>query len=383
MNILPLTRHAPVLREPGARNQARNSAKSHIQLNADFTLDSDIADLGDAFARGPIHEISFDVDADTGLDALAEVYAYRVFRAYRSVDSEKLKWGKLVLRFAHDAYVIVKNWGCGYIYASSSEKAEAILSEIQVVLGEVPRPEEAAFYMLRRDGGDIAVDAVRDIPDALSDEFVRLAYGDDAHAWISAFTQRTSERVGGLTILEGPPGTGKTSLISEMIHRLRKTHLFYVLPVSNDGILTSPDWVSFWQGQNRQHADRIKVVVLEDAERILLGGSGTERDAVAAVLNIADGLIGRMLKLHLICSVNARFETLDPAIQRPGRLMNYRRFTPIGRESAIALAALQGAPFTPHPDADEFTLAEILQPSPAPVRDRRSCIGFARASVAK
>jgi hypothetical protein len=116
---------------------------------------------------------------------------------------------------------------------------------------------------------------------------------------------------------------------------------------------------------------------MEDAERVLLGRSSSTRDAVAAVLNIADGLLGRMLRLHLICSINARFEDLDPAIQRPGRLMNYRQFGPIPATRAVELARKMNSAFVPHPEVDEFTLAEVLQPSPAQPRVERRRIGFA------
>ncbi len=378
MKTRTLTQFAPDMRGRGRSAVSANDVQSpQIRLNVDFPINEDIADFGDVFARGAIHTISFDVDSETALATLAEVYSYRVVRAYRFRDEEKLKWSRLVLRFAHDVFVVVRNWGGAHIYAGSADKAEALLAELTAVLGDVPKPEEPSFYMLRRDGEDIMAEAITNVPDALSDEFVRLAYGDDTTAWVDAFAQRTRSRTGGLTILEGPPGTGKTSLVSELIRQLRETHLFYVLPVCNDGSLTSPDWVSFWQGQNRIHSDRTKVVVMEDAERILLGRSSSERDAVASVLNIADGLLGRMLKLHLLCSVNARLDALDPAIQRPGRLMNYRRFAPMSRDRAVALAALQGAAFSPAADVEEFTLAEVLQPSPVEIKSPRRGIGFA------
>ena len=378
MKTRTLTQFAPDIRVRGRSAAPANDAQEpRLNLNVDLPLNEDIADFGDVFARGAIHTISFDVDGDTALATLAEVYAYRVVRAYRFRDEEKLKWSRLVLRFARDVFVIVRNWGAAHIYAGTAEKAEALLAELTTVLGDVPKPAEPAFYMLRREDGDITAEAITNMPDALSDEFVRLAYGDDAAAWVDSFTKRTRSRTGGLTILEGPPGTGKTSLVSELIRRLRETHLFYVLPVCNDGSLTSPDWVSFWQGQNRVHSDRTKVVVMEDAERILLGREPSERDAVASVLNIADGLLGRMLKLHLLCSVNARLDALDPAIQRPGRLMNYRRFAPMPRDRAVSLAALQGAAFSPAADVEEFTLAQVLQPSPVEPKTERRSIGFA------
>ncbi len=177
------------------------------------------------FAGGPVHQIQFDFDAQIALDTLAEVYSYRVFRAYRFADEGKLKWNRLVLRFARDAYVIAYACGWGRIFATRAEQVEAIFAEIHSVLGDAPKPELPAFYMLRHDGDEFTADAIPNLPEALSDEFIRLAYGDDAAEWMRTFGTRATAQVGGLTILEDPPGTGKTSIVSELIRRLKKTHL--------------------------------------------------------------------------------------------------------------------------------------------------------------
>ena len=98
---------------------------------------------------------------------------------------------------------------------------------------------------------------------------------------------------------------------------------------------------------------------------------------MSSVLNIADGLVGRMLRLHILCSVNARLEDLDPAIMRPGRLMNQRTFRRLRRPAAERLAELRALPFQPGEDCEEFALAEVLNPGVTkhPAKPR---IGFAR-----
>ncbi len=84
-----------------------------------------------------------------------------------------------------------------------------------------------------------------------------------------------------------------------------------MLPVARDGALSSPELVPFWQRQNVRHADRVKVIVMEDAERLLWHRGADNREAVSSLLNIADGLMGRMLRLHVICSVNARMRRIS------------------------------------------------------------------------
>ena len=54
-----------------------------------------------------------------------------------------------------------------------------------------------------------------------------------------------------------------------------------------------------------------------------------------------------MLRLSVICSVNSAMEDLNPAILRPGRLINYRYFAPLGRAAVTRLAALRGVEFAP------------------------------------
>ena len=184
---------------------------------------------------------------------------------------------------------------------------------------------------MRYDSCEIEADPIENLPEAVTDDFLRLCYGEDILDWVATFAEKTAARAGGLTIFDGPPGTGKTSLISQMIRRLEKTHVFYSLPVSQDRVLSAPELVPFWQKQNARHATHVKVIVMEDAERLLWRRNGDNREAVSSLLNIADGLMGRMLRLHVVCSVNARMEDLDPAVLRPGRLMNHRRFDPLSR----------------------------------------------------
>jgi hypothetical protein len=124
--------HAPVSDARSQRTSENKSAKAHVHLHAEFELESEIADLGDAFAGGPVHQIQFDFDAATGLDTLAEVYSYRVFRTYRSPDEGKLKWHHLVLRLARDAYAIAYGRGWGRIFAASAKQVEAIFDELHV-----------------------------------------------------------------------------------------------------------------------------------------------------------------------------------------------------------------------------------------------------------
>jgi hypothetical protein len=348
-----------------------------INFEGDWALHGIMSDLGVSYALSPFHRIGFEID-DAGIQALAEHYHDRVFRARKWFDHDKLSWTTLLLCFDEGAFVVAHGDGRNFaeVIAPQDCQVTELHSELRKVLQKEKKRVQPAFYMLRFDSGDFSADPIENVPEAVTDDFLRLCYGKDILAWIAGFGERTLARAGGLTILDGPPGTGKTSLITQMIRRLEQTHVFYALPVSQDGALSSPELVPFWQKQNARHSDRVKVIVMEDAERLLWRRNGDNREAVSSLLNIADGLMGKMLRLHVVCSVNARMEDLDPAILRPGRLMNQRRFGALGREVAEKVAAARNLPFNPRKPVETYTLAEVLNPGSYEAPPTKPRIGF-------
>jgi hypothetical protein len=205
---------------------------------------------------------------------------------------------------------------------------------------------------------------------------MKLYYGPDIDDWIQSFDQRTRNKIGGITILEGAPGTGKTTLVSQLVVRLAASHVFYVLPVGNDHALTSPELVPFWVRQSDLHPGKVKVIVMEDSERVLLRRDADNQNSISALLNIADGLMGRMLRLHLVCSLNGKLEEIDAAILRPGRLFSYRQFGLLSKENATAIARARGIRFEPSREREGFTLAEVLNPSAVKRPSKDARIGF-------
>ena len=348
-----------------------------ITFTGDWALHGIMSDLGVDLALSPFYRIGFDID-EAGIQLLSDRYRERVFRARQWFGDEKLTWTNLLLRFEDNAFLVAHGNGTNWaeIIAPRADQVRELHAEIRKLLQGENKPKRPAFFMLRYDYNDISADPIENLPEAVTDDFLRLCYGEDILEWVAEFAERTVSRAGGLTIFDGPPGTGKTSLISEMIRRLEKTHVFYSLPVSQDKALSSPELVPFWQKQNSRHADRVKVIVMEDAERLLWRRTGDNREAVSSLLNIADGLMGRMLRLHIICSVNAKMEDLDPAVLRPGRLMNHRRFEPLSREAAERLAADRGLAFTPNEWSEGYSLAEVLNPGSHELGNEKPAIGF-------
>jgi SpoVK/Ycf46/Vps4 family AAA+-type ATPase len=180
----------------------------------------------------------------------------------------------------------------------------------------------------------------------------------------------------GITIFRGPPGTGKTSYLRHLISTLSHTHRFYYLPLNAIRNLSSPEMVDFWLRLDRIPGEWKRIVVLEDAEELLMERTFDEQGKVSSMLNIGDGLMSDCLRMPLLCTVNCPLEKLDPAIRRPGRLTAVREFRRLDKKRAERIAASMKISL---PKQDDYSLAEIYRGNPW--RDdlmERSPIGFSR-----
>ena len=209
----------------------------------------------------------------------------------------------------------------------------------------------------------------------VSRETAHLYYGDGVLPWIDGWTSSLASRRYGLTVLTGQPGTGKTTLIRSLARWMAKTHMFYFMPASRFMAVDTGQVVSFWAEENQSSSLR-KVLILEDAESVLMRRSGANREHVASLLNLTDGMMGDALGLQVVCTLNCELSDLDPALLRPGRLLASRDFGPLSIAEAERLRShlkAEGPPI----EAPK-TLAELMNPGPAPVeaRPRKRTVGF-------
>jgi ATPase family associated with various cellular activities (AAA) len=192
------------------------------------------------------------------------------------------------------------------------------------------------------------------------DPDLELHYGSAFRAWHEQFVRRLKTPGSSVSVFRGDPGTGKTSYLRHLVHRLRRSHRFYYLPLSVYEVLAAPRAVEFWLRENDSYEDRIKVVIIEDAESLLMQRSSDNQERIADLLNISDGFLGELLKIHIICTMNAQIEKLDQALLRPGRLLTMREFKRLRRADAEKLAQAKGVTL---PVRDDYSLAEIYAAS--------------------
>jgi len=189
----------------------------------------------------------------------------------------------------------------------------------------------------------------------LPDEILDLHYGDNFSAWTKEFLAGLGET--GISIFRGDVGTGKTSFLRHVMSALAATHRFYFVPVDHVGILSSGGLTEFWKREHRDFPSATKVLVLEDAEALLASRGSKDHSAVSTILNLTDGLMSQLVRVHLLCTLNCSVESLDKAVIRPGRLRFFREFERLPRARAQQIAQHYGLTL---PDEKDYSLAEIF-----------------------
>ncbi len=117
----------------------------------------------------------------------------------------------------------------------------------------------------------------------------------------------------GIVLLHGLPGTGKTTYLRYLIGRIKKKILF-ISPAVAAGLL-NPDFIQLLI----ENPD--SVLIIEDAENIIMDRKLDAGSAVSNLLNISDGLLADCLNVQLICTFNSPLAMIDSALLRKGRLI--------------------------------------------------------------
>ncbi len=170
----------------------------------------------------------------------------------------------------------------------------------------------------------------------------------------------------GIVLLHGRPGTGKTSYLRYLCHHVRKPIIFITPQIAHE--LASPNFISFLA----EHQN--SVLVIEDAEHIIMEKNGGRSAVLSNLLNISDGLLSDCLKIQLICTFNCEVHKIDNALMRKGRLICCYEFKALVINSAKALSKKLG--FN-NSIEQAMTLAEIYNQNESSFEDvERKKIGF-------
>jgi hypothetical protein len=259
-------------------------------------------------------------------------------------------------------------------YAADRPTAAKAAHEFRERFAKKKSPSSGTYHLITHDNDCIGATEVQLAEgNPLEAGDLDLFYGDGFSDWSGSYQGILAEKKGGLALLEGPPGTGKTSFLRHLMRQLKDSHRFYFIPPANVGMLSDPEFIGFWRKQRKTHKDLGFVCVLEDAEGALMVRDTDNRRQVAAILNLTDGLMSDFLRLHIVCSINCASTAIDPALIRPGRLQAHRVFSRVDASTAQRIAAKAGREL---PLQSDYSLAEIFNADPMQRRETPR-VGFA------
>jgi hypothetical protein len=166
----------------------------------------------------------------------------------------------------------------------------------------------------------------------------------DAQSYMDEYLKSHSS----IMILNGHRGTGKSSLISNFISRNNLTTM-----TTYDQEVMKDDYFFI-----RFLTEDYDLMVLEDADLLLLSRLEHNNATIAKLLNVSDGIIDMTSKKIIITANLENKRDIDPAIMRPGRchsVIDFRKL--IGNEVDIACADMgKDRPG----DENEYSLAECF-----------------------
>lgn len=166
-------------------------------------------------------------------------------------------------------------------------------------------------------------------------------------------------RGGKLILLYGPPGTGKSTFLTSLAYEWRA---FADLHVISDpaNLLADHEYLNRVTFVPRK-GERWAVVLLEDSGSLF--SNDGQRDAgetrMSALLNQADGLLGKTSKTLWILTTNSPLSSLNEAVSRPGRCAAALELAAFDEAEAKAWFEAQERPDLAADVRGERTLAEL------------------------
>ncbi|BEG72484.1 hypothetical protein RVBP21_1120 [Pseudomonas phage BRkr] len=252
----------------------------------------------------------------------------------------------------------------GFTIYSTEEFAQKFKERFESVFDQT-RPPSIKRIRLNRQKDELyawsEVIATREYNDKLMAMYPFLTRSP-AETW-EAFAASDSN----ILLLIGPPGTGKSTFINEMV-RARGYDDRNVYLADQDSVLSHGDLTSFIRG-----VEDNSLIITEDSDKMVAKREDGNSN-MAGLLNATAGLVST--KTKIIISTNLpTLRDVDEALVRPGRafdILTFKTLTAEQANDARIANGLEPVDFV----GNNFTLAEALNTDAASSPRKANRIGF-------
>jgi len=191
-----------------------------------------------------------------------------------------------------------------------------------------------------------------------------LNYNPDFKNIHDLISERLSvDKSKGLVLLHGIAGTGKTNYIRYLIHKLKKRVIY--IPPNMTNVISDPELIKFFISYSNS------ILVIEDAENVLMKRSANSTQAISNILNLTDGLLSDCTNIQVVATFNMDILKIDEALMRKGRLIAKYEFKELEPEITEKLSKKIGSNIK-----GKHTLADIYNSKEESFNEIKEKIGF-------
>jgi hypothetical protein len=160
---------------------------------------------------------------------------------------------------------------------------------------------------------------------------VDLNYGEKFKSVYEKIVQKLSDSNKGLYMFHGEPGTGKSSFVKYLTTVVDKEFIF--VPTNFlEKFVCDPDIFSILTKKKKC------VLILEDAEKVLVSRDKGDNEYISTILNLSDGILSDMLQVSVIITYNCDEAKIDKALKRKGRTIIDYKFDKLSMDECKKLA---------------------------------------------
>jgi hypothetical protein len=255
------------------------------------------------------------IDGIKAFEAIKEKFSGQIkhihqYRWYKRT-KRKYEFDETILVLEGNCLIEMDDHYCEILHDGSNPELIATITELANRFKAKQRRQPLEINLIVQDGNRMQLKAMEIKRTKLE---IGLFYEDDFRETDELIRQRLNRKNDkGIVLLHGLPGTGKTTYLRYLIGKIKKRVLFLSPTVA--GNLMNPDFIELLINNPNT------VVVIEDAENIIMDRKYNSGSAVSNLLNISDGLLADFLNVQLICTFNNSLTLVDSALMRKGRLI--------------------------------------------------------------
>ncbi|SEW03732.1 AAA family ATPase [Chitinophaga arvensicola] len=311
----------------------------------------------------------YEVDGDKAAAAFSKKYADVIVHTHRYTDydnkKKKYKHNQTLMVLNNNCVVAFWQSWCEILHNGSIPDFVTEVTDMVTRYKEKQRREPHEINLITSGRKGLELKSLEIKRTKLD---IGMFYEDDFKEIDKVIQQRLKkDKDKGIVLLHGLPGTGKTTYLRYLIGRIKKRVLFVSPDLANN--IMNPEFMELLIDNPNC------VVIIEDAENVIMDRKFSGNSSVSNLLNLSDGLLADCLNIQLVCSFNSDLSAIDSALLRKGRLIAKYEFKRLAVAKAQQLSKHMGFDTVIN---KAMTIAEIANQHEPSFETKQHVIGFRR-----